>query len=108
MRIDKGQRTSTEPRLDRGNLCAVAFQTRAANSETARWDRERNVGAQAVAVAAGRQFRPWEKSQVGSGMTFRIRIEKVVRPGIILVHAFLHETHPEHARIKIQVLLRRS
>ena len=40
-------------------------------------------------------------------MTVRIGIEKMVGPGIILVHTFLHEAHPENARIKIQVLLRR-
>ena len=41
-------------------------------------------------------------------MTFRVGVEKVVGAGIILVHTFLHEPHPENAGVKIQVLLGRT
>jgi hypothetical protein len=41
-------------------------------------------------------------------MAFRIGIEKMVSRGVILVHALLHQTHPEHTRVKIEILLRRS
>ena len=41
-------------------------------------------------------------------MAFRVRIEKMIRPRIILVHAALHEPHAEHPSVKIQILLRRS
>ena len=52
-----------------------------------------------------RQLRPGEKRQVGSGMPLRVRIKQVVGPGVILVHALLHQTHPEHAGIKIEIFL---
>ena len=41
-------------------------------------------------------------------MTFRISIEKMVSRGVILVHTLLHQAHPEHARVKIKILLRPS
>ena len=39
-------------------------------------------------------------------MPLRVRVEEMIRAGVILVHAALYEPHPENARIKIQVFLR--
>ena len=41
-------------------------------------------------------------------MTVRVRVEEMISAGIVLVHASLHEPHPEHAGIKIEILLRGS
>ncbi len=41
-------------------------------------------------------------------MSFGIGVEQMIRPGIILIDALLHQAHPEHAGIEIKVLLRRT
>jgi hypothetical protein len=41
-------------------------------------------------------------------MTLGVRIEKVIRAWVILVNALLHETHPEHAGVEVEVFLSRS
>jgi len=84
------------------------FQASTPESEATRWYGEGDFCTKTVAVATRSHLRPREKCQVSSGMTFRIRIEKVVSRGVILVHTPLHQTHPEHARIKIEIFLRRS
>ena len=38
-------------------------------------------------------------------MPVRVRVKKMISARIILVHTFFYETHPEHAGVKIEVLL---
>ena len=54
------------------------------------------------------QVSPWEKRQVGSRVAFGVGIEEVVGTRVVLVHAPLDQAHAEHARVEIEVLLRRT
>src|SRR5438067_1014315 len=103
--IAERQSRLAETRLERTDVDAMSLQPFAPEIQAAGWNRQRNLAAQSVTFAARRHLRPGEKSQVRARVTFRIRIEKMVGPGIILIHTFFHEAHPENARIKIQVLL---
>ena len=105
--IAERQSRLAETRLERTDVDAMSLQPFAPEIQAAGRNCQRNFAAQSVTFAARRHLRPGEKSQVRARVTFRIRIEKMVGPGIILVHTFFHEAHPENARIKIQVLLRR-
>src|SRR3954467_13476428 len=37
-----------------------------------------------------------------------MRVEPVMGSGIVLVHALLHQAHAEHARVEVEVFLRRT
>ena len=39
-------------------------------------------------------------------MPFGIGVEKMIRAGIVLVDAFFHQPHPEHAGVEIEILQR--
>src|SRR6266446_6969759 len=84
------------------------LETSGPKNERSRRHGERHLAAESVTGAARSHLRPGEKSQVGAGMAFRIRVEKMIGAGIILIHTFLHQPHPEHARVEIEILLRRS
>ena len=53
-------------------------------------------------------MRPGEEREVGAGVPFGVRVEQMVGAGIVLVDAPLDQAHAEHARVEIQVLLRRA
>ncbi len=89
------------------HLHSVTLQTPAPINQTPRRHRQRNLRAQTRAIPARRHLRPWEKSDVCSRMPLRVRIEEMISPGIVLVHTLLHQAHPQHARVKIEILLRR-
>ena len=108
MRIPQRQRRLSETRFDRTERHGVLLQPLPPEIEAAGRNGERNFAGESVAFAARRHLRPREKSEVGAGMAFRVRVEKMVSAGIILVHTFLHQPHPEHARVEIEILLRRS
>ena len=55
--------------------------------------------------ARRRQMRPREKGQVRPGAPFRVRVEQVIGARIVLIHAALHQPHPEHAGVEIEILL---
>ena len=41
-------------------------------------------------------------------MALGVRVEEVIRAGIVLVDAALDEPHPEDSGVKVEVLLRRT
>jgi len=38
-------------------------------------------------------------------MPDRIRIEEVVRTGVVLIHTLLHQPHPENPGVEVEILL---
>src|SRR5204863_4593204 len=84
------------------------FEPLAPERETPGGNFEADFHRETVAHARRREVRPWEKRQVRSGMTLGVRIEQMVRAGIVLVDAALDEPHAEHAGVEIEILLRRS
>src|SRR5262249_36390456 len=76
--------------------------------ETARRTLEANLDSQSVPEAWRRQLCPGKKCEVGAGMAFRVRVEQVIRAGIVLVDRLLDEPHPENACVEIEVFLRRT
>lgn len=61
-----------------------------------------------MSIPTRRQISPGEKSEIRSGVSVGVGIEEVVGAGIILIHAFLHQTHAEDSGVEIEILLRRA
>src|SRR5690348_950671 len=53
-------------------------------------------------------MRPRKEREVAARMAVSVGVEEVIRPRIVLIHAFLDEAHAEHAGVEVEVLLRRS
>ena len=77
------------------------------NSQAAEGTSSPTSTAMPVAEPRRRHVAPRKECQVGAGPTFRVRVEKVIGAGIVLVHAPLDQAHAEDARIEVEVLLRR-
>ena len=53
-------------------------------------------------------MRPRKERQVGAWPSFGVRVEQVIGAGIVLIDALLDEAHAEHARIEVEIFLRRA
>jgi hypothetical protein len=60
-----------------------------------------------MALTGWSEMCPRKEGQIGAGSTFSVGIEQMVRPRIVLIDAFLDQPHAKHARVEIEVLLRR-
>jgi hypothetical protein len=107
MRIDGRKDLLSEPELHRVNRYTVATQAIDPVGKAAVWDRQRDLGAEAVSFAGRGQMRPWKERQIRARTPFCVGIEEVIGAGIVLVDAFLDQPHPENASVEIEVLLRR-
>src|SRR6476620_4095556 len=108
MRIDERQDPLTEARFEVENLDVMAVQSGIPEFQTVRRHGERHFRAQPVAVAAWRELRPWEESQVGPRVPFGVGVKKMVGAGIVLVDALFDETHSEDTGVEIEILLSRT
>ncbi len=108
VRIDQGQDVLPKTNFGRIDLDPVTSESPAPKAEAARRHRERDFRAQAMSLPVRRQLRPREKSQVGPWVTLGVGVEEMISAGIILVDASLHQPHPEHAGVEIEILLRGS
>src|SRR5215203_4541168 len=108
VRIDERECIVAEPHLPRFEAGCVVLQARAPVLDAPRRHLERNFVRETVAHSRPRQLRPGEEGKVGAWTAFRIRIEQVVRAAVVLVHALLHQPHPEDADVEVEVLLSRS
>ena len=107
VRIDQRQDLVAEPRLARAQAGAVSFQTRSPEAEAARRHLQTHLDGEPVAETRRCELGPGEEGEVRARMTFRVRVEEVVRARIVLIDALLDEAHAEHARVEVQVLLGR-
>src|SRR5262249_57386905 len=95
------QHLVAEPRLDGMDRDAVLLEARAPPRQAARRDLEANLDGKSVPHARRRELLPREERQIRPRMPFGIRIEEVVRAGIVLVDAALDQSHAQDARVEV-------
>src|SRR6185437_8428934 len=74
--------------------------------ETPGWNRQRDLDAEPDAEPACRRIPEGKKRQIRTRMSVRVGVEQMVRGGIVLIDALLHEAHAEHAGVEVEILLR--
>ena len=73
---------------------------------TAGWNRERDLDAEPDAEVPRRRVAEWKEREVRSRVAVGVGVEQMVRVRSVLVDALLHQPHPEHARVEVEILLR--
>ena len=58
-----------------------------------------------MAKARRRHLGPRKERQIGARVPFSVGVEEVICARIVLVHRLLDEAHPEHACVKVEILL---
>src|SRR6478672_7851863 len=108
MGIDEWKRAITEARDDLLDLRAVLFQSRAPPGEASARHLEADFYREPVPHARRGHVRPRKEREIGSRMSFGIRVEEMVGTRIVLVDAPLDEAHAKDARVEVEILLCRS
>src|SRR5665213_2572383 len=70
-----------------------------------RWNGQRHFHGKTDAWMYRCRVRPRKECEIGPGIPVGIRVEQMVGVGRVLVNRLLHESHAEHARVKIEVRL---
>ncbi len=100
------QHRLAEPRLLLRPRGPVRAQALPPPREAPGRNRERDLAHHPRAAPRRRQAGPRKEGDVGPRRAGGVRVEQVVRAGVVLVDAPLDEPHPEDARVEGQVLLR--
>jgi hypothetical protein len=106
VRIADGQRAVTEASFNGFELRSIAFQPRGPEPQAVERHLEADFDRQAVADARRRHVRPRKEREIGARTPLRVRVEQVIRAGIVLIDALLDQPHAQHAGVEVQVLLR--
>src|SRR5262245_62340782 len=83
VRIDQRQHTVAEATLDGANRYAVLLEPRSPEIETAGGNLQRHLHGESVPDPRRRHLRPWEERQIRSGMSLCVRVEQVIRTGVV-------------------------